>query len=285
MSLSGREATFADAASAPEAASLDLLLRADQAEPSVFLPENLLREARRQRGLPQGKVPSVCLLDPDGDIERHVKETGARRSPTWACYHTDLIEIDVDGLRIGVVGRAVGAPFAVLVAEELAASGCALLVSMTSAGQVADDLPLPCLILIERALRGEGTSHRYLPPGHVAAADAALLTAARRGLDKAGIAATSGATWTTDAPFRETESALATARAAGALAVEMEAAALYAYARARGQAVVCFAHVTNQMARVDGDFEKGPASGSIQALAATVAVARAWRAGDREDER
>jgi hypothetical protein len=43
--------------------------------------------------------------------------------------------------------------------------------------------------------------------------------------------------------------------------VEMEAAALYAFARARGAAVLCFAHVTNRMAQVEGDFEKGEADG------------------------
>lgn len=282
MSAPDTTAKLTRAASGVDTPSLDLLLRADQAEPSVFLPENLLREARRQRGLPPGKVPAVCLLDPDGDIERYVRDNGARRSPSWACYHTDLFEIEVDGLRLGIVGRAVGAPFAVLVAEELAASGCSLLVSMTSAGQIAEELDLPCLILIERALRGEGTSHRYLPPGPTVDADPVLLEAAYRGLAGAGIATLRGATWTTDAPFRETESSLATARSAGALAVEMEAAALYAFARARGRAVVCFAHVTNQMAQVDGDFEKGPANGSVQALAATVATARSWLKGDRE---
>ena len=30
--------------------------------------------------------------------------------------------------------------------------------------------------------------------------------------------------------------------------------------------VLCFAHVTNQMGRVDGDFEKGEADGSHDAL-------------------
>jgi hypothetical protein len=30
--------------------------------------------------------------------------------------------------------------------------------------------------------------------------------------------------------------------------------------------VLCFAHVTNQMGRVDGDFEKGEADGSKDAL-------------------
>jgi len=46
----------------------------------------------------------------------------------------------------------------------------------------------------------------------------------------------------------------------------MEAAALYAFANARGKQVLCFAHVTNQMALTDGDFEKGEANGARDAL-------------------
>jgi uridine phosphorylase len=52
----------------------------------------------------------------------------------------------------------------------------------------------------------------------------------------------------------------------GLLAVEMEAAALYAFSQARQKPVLCFAHVTNQMGRIDGDFEKGEADGSVDAL-------------------
>ena len=81
--------------------------------------------------------------------------------------------------------------------------------------------------------------------------------------------------WTTDAPFRETEQAITTMQAKGLLAVEMEAAALYAFAQARCKPVVCFAHVTNQMARREGDFEKGEADGAVDALALVAAVARA----------
>ena len=80
-----------------------------------------------------------------------------------------------------------------------------------------------------------------------------------------------GATWTTDAPFRETETAIAEARSRGILAVEMEAAGLYAFAQARNRAVVCLAHVTNQMGTIEGDFEKGEAEGSADALAVVVA--------------
>ena len=66
-----------------------------------------------------------------------------------------------------------------------------------------------------------------------------------------------GASWTTDAPFRETEAAIKAARSKGVLAVEMEAAALYAFARKAGARILCLAHVTNTMGRAGADFEKG----------------------------
>src|SRR5262249_55757661 len=84
-----------------------------------------------------------------------------------------------------------------------------------------------------------------------------------------------GATWTTDAPFRETEEAISMMRQKGLLAVEMEAAALYAFAEACGKPVICFAHVTNQMARTEGDFEKGEADGAVDALHLIARAARA----------
>ena len=73
-------------------------------------------------------------------------------------------------------------------------------------------------------------------------------------------------TWTTDAPFRETQPAIDAMREKNLMAVEMEAAALYAFAQVRQKPVLCFAHVTNQMGRIDGDFEKGEADGSKDAL-------------------
>jgi uridine phosphorylase len=261
-----------------EHAPIALLHRADHAEQSVFLPENLLREARRQLVLADGSVPSVCLLDPDGDVVRHLRLTGqAIRSETWACYHTDLWETEVDGIRIGIVGCAVGAPFAVLVAEQLFASGCELLVSVTSAGLVQHDVAVPRIILIERALRAEGTSAAYLPIAPYVDADRSLIDRVAAGLEDARLAFVRGTTWTTDAPYRETAWALDTAAAAGIMAVEMEAAGLYAFAAARERPVVCFAHITNQMAQIEGDFEKGPSNGVELTKALVAAVARGAR--------
>ena len=84
--------------------------------------------------------------------------------------------------------------------------------------------------------------------------------------------AVTGSSWTTDAPFRETEEAIAVARSKGILAVEMEAAALYAFARARKRKVLCLAHVTNTMAVANQDFEKGEADGTIDAMRVLEAI-------------
>lgn len=180
----------------------------------------------------------------------------------------------------GIIGGAVGASFAVLVAEELFASGCTLLVSVTSAGQITGDTEPPYFVLIERALRDEGTSHHYMPPCRYAAADPVLLERVEGGLAASGSAIERGSTWTTDAPFRETASAIEARRAEGILAVEMEAAALYSLASARGYGVVCFAYVTNQMGQTDLDFEKSEASGATDALQVIEATIAALEHGD-----
>jgi uridine phosphorylase len=243
--------------------------------PSVFTPESLLREARRQKSTSIQSVPEVCLLDPDGDIVRRLQAEGrARRHDGWVCYHTDLHVFEEAGLTIGVVGCVVGASFAVLVAEELFASGCALLLSLTSAGQITPVQAPPYFILIDRALRDEGTSYHYLPPARYSDAPGALIDNLEGAFDGTGIAMLRGATWTTDAPFRETQEAILSMRQRGLLAVEMEAAALYAFAKARGRAVVCFAQVTNHMGQVEGDFEKGHADGATDALSVVVTAAK-----------
>lgn len=245
-------------------------------EASAFQPENLLREARRQKGLKDGVVPSVCVLDPDGDIVRQTRAAGrAVRDPDWACYHTELYRLTHDEIEFGIVPCAVGAPFAVLIAEQLFASGCELLISMTSSGQLVELRRPPYFILIEKALRDEGTSYHYMPPSEFSAAEAHLIQGMKGAFDRLRVAVETGATWTTDAPFRETPTAIAAMKAKGLLAVEMEAAALYAFSESRGKPVVCFAHVTNQMASIEGDFEKGEADGSVDALNVIVASAKA----------
>lgn len=261
----------------------------DPAEPAVFEPGNLLDGARRQKGLPSGRVPAGCLLDMDGElVERLVASGRAAIDPSWPCFHTKLHRWALAGSEVGVVGGTVGAPFAVLLAEELFASGCEALVSISSAGLIAAAAEPPFFVLIERALRDEGTSYHYLPASRYADADPALTDAVARALAGSSTPLLRGASWTTDAPFRESAALIAGRRAEGILSVEMEAAALLAMGRARGRTVTCLAHVTNAMATRQDDFEKGGHDGQEEALelcarALTAALAHA-RSSVSEEE-
>lgn len=237
-------------------------------ESSVFTPECLLREARRQKVISKTKIPEICLLDPDGDIVKYLlTENKASSNATWACYHTVLYDFIHAGITFGIIGGAVGAPFAVLVAEELFVSGCKLLISISSAGQLLPVRKPPYFVLIERAIRDEGTSYHYISPAVYSKIDSSLLSMLKDEFHNSDIPVEFGVTWTTDAPFRETASLIDYYISKGILAVEMEAAAaLYAFASVKQRKVVCFAHITNQMGKIKGDFEKGMANGSIDAL-------------------
>jgi uridine phosphorylase len=240
---------------------------------SVFVPAALLREARRQKSLPAVDVPSTCILDPDGDIVRVLRRTGvAQPFEAWPCYHTELHTFALAGQSVGIVGCAVGAPFAVLIAEELFASGCRLLLSITSAGQISPLRKPPYFVIIDRALRDEGTSYHYAQPAEYADADPDIVARAREAVARKGLDVAVGPSWTTDAPFRETAAAIESARSQGVLAVEMEAAALYAFARAAGMPVLCLAAVTNTMGQIEQDFEKGAMDGTADALALLEAI-------------
>ena len=262
----------------PDSESSPLFEVKEFGEPSVFTPDTLLENARRQKDLPERSVPDICVLDPDGDIVRQLVATGkAHEDETWPGYHTDLYRFSQNGEEFGIVGCAVGASFAVLLAEQLFAAGCQFLISVTSSGQIIPKDGPPYFVLIERALRDEGTSHHYRSASHYATLNDDLSASVEEACKTVSRPVYTGATWTTDAPFRETEAAIERARSDGILAVEMEAAALYTFAEVRDESVVCFAHVTNQMGQTENDFEKGKADGSQDALEVIDAAATAWR--------
>jgi uridine phosphorylase len=245
----------------------------DPLSPSVFQPKALLREARRQKGLAAVDVPPICILDPDGDIVRRLRRSGrAHAFESWPCYHTALDTFTLADQTVGIIGHAVGAPFAVLVAEELFATGCRLLLSLTSAGQIVPAGRPPYFVIIERALRDEGTSYHYAAPSDYGDADPDLLAIAAEALRLNDPSVVLGSSWTTDAPFRETAQAIEAARSKGVLAVEMEAAALYTFASMNRTQVLCLAHVTNTMGQTDQDFEKGEAEGTADALRVLEAI-------------
>jgi len=67
--------------------------------------------------------------------------------------------VEVDGDTIGVIARTIGGPFAVLVAEQLAASGARVILGLTSAGQVSPGLRVPSLAGVYKISASFRASH------------------------------------------------------------------------------------------------------------------------------
>jgi hypothetical protein len=155
-----------------------LLDNKNPASPSVFRPAALLREARRQKRLPNVDVPAICVLDPDGDIVRSLRTEG-RSKPfeNWPCYHTQLDAFELGGQTVGIVGCAVGAPFAVLIAEELFECGCR---SNGSAETIDAADPHPTRIMNSRRLiAAPGSSGQSIVQRQTGGLEAAVLCRVR----------------------------------------------------------------------------------------------------------
>ncbi len=121
-----------------------------------------------------------------------------------------------------------GAPIVAAALEELIAFGVRCFISIGLAGSLQPDLNSGDVVICDRALRDEGTSYHYLPPARSVNADPSLTQQIAALLSARGIAHSSGASWTTDAPYRETCREVERYRAEGVKTVEMEAAAMFA---------------------------------------------------------
>jgi uridine phosphorylase len=234
------------------------LLQHPVSEPSAFTAESLIAAVRNQRNLASQTIPSVCLLEFDGDLTDWIVATGrARVHLQWACFHTVMHTIEVDGNDCGIIPRTIGGPYAVLIAEQLRASGAKIILGLTSAGRVASSLPIPSLVVVREAIRDEGTSYHYLPPSQRVHSDDGLASRLSGELKALGVPLHSGCVWTTDAPYRETQQELDQHAADGVLAVEMQAASLLAFSKATGVPVGVVALVSNAVDHSEDPFDKG----------------------------
>jgi len=128
----------------------------------------------------------------------------------------------------------VGAPFATAMLEEVISLGCRKFIVCGGAGVLDSSLATGRLIVPVSAVRDEGTSYHYLPPGREVRPSEKALQAVISVLKKRQIDFIETKTWTTDSIYRETKAKVKLRRSEGCLAVEMEAAALFAAARFRG---------------------------------------------------
>ena len=234
------------------------LFRHRLSSPSAFRPEGLVEAVRAERGIETALVPQICVLDFDGDLTDWLVQTGlAQAYPSWACFHTTMYSFEVDSMECGIIGRTIGGPYAVLVAEQLHVSGARALVGLTSAGRVNPSVPVPSLVVATSAIRDEGTSYHYLPAADIVAAPTKLAASLYDGCKDWGFPFHADLSGQRMLHIAKHVEELAEHARRGALAVEMQAASLFAFAQARHADVGVVAHVTNAIDHTGESFDKG----------------------------
>ncbi len=144
-----------------------------------------------------------------------------------------ILEEDRD--QLGVCGGfGIGAPMVGLLLEELIEFGVKSFLSIGTAGSLQKGLKLGSLVVCDRAIRDEGTSHHYLKSEKYSYSSKKMIAALCEVMDKLNLEYIVGTTWTIDAPYRETYSEIAKYRKENVLTVDMEAAAIFAVAEYLG---------------------------------------------------
>jgi uridine phosphorylase len=96
------------------------------------------------------------------------------------------------------------------------------------------DLKPGDIVVCDRAIRDEGTSHHYLPASKYVQAEPELVSRLANAIETSGRTCSIGSTWTTDAPYRETLEEVQQYQSEGVKTVEMESAGLFAIGQVRG---------------------------------------------------
>ncbi len=182
-------------------------------------------------------VPEHCVLCFFGEALDAICGDGKARMIArfhWEDGVHPVYEIDVNGRRLAVAHPGIGGPVASSRLEEIIALGCRKFIACGGAGVLDREVAVGHLLVPNSAVRDEGTSYHYLPPGRETSPSPEAVVAIERTLQAQKIEYLICKTWTTDAPYRETRELIQRRRAEGCLTVEMEAASFFAVALFRG---------------------------------------------------
>ena len=191
----------------------------------------------------KGEVCETIILSFNGEILKRLIESeevypgGYLKSINgqhpWYIY-------DQGSSKLAVMLAPIGAPSVIGQLEELAARGFKNFIILGSCGVLDLSIDADKIILPAEALRDEGTSYHYAPPGDEVAYDESLLVKLEAIFDKHNIEHIRTKSWTTDAFYRETPDKVKRRLAAGAQVVDMEASAIMAWSQFRKTKVYQF---------------------------------------------
>ena len=226
-----------------------LLHEFDPADTPIFTPEMVFKPVQ---GMP--KVAVSCFssvtfdrmlaLFPDAEPIAELK-TASQRYPVYRVRYRDV--------ELALYMSAVGAPVCVGQQEELYALGVECPVIFGTCGVLDRNIADCAVILPPSALRDEGTSYHYAPPGDEIAVNVHHGQLFLDLMAEMKLPCVTGKCWTTDSMYRETREKTARRKADGCVCVDMECASVAAVAQFRGKEALHFFYAADNLDGAEWD--------------------------------
>lgn len=181
-------------------------------------------------------LPEICVMTFFGEV---LSEYITKNNLTGiSAYESEMRKFPVykakhNGTELCVIQAVVGSASIAMMTDFLIGHGVKTIICCGGCG-VLEDIDAGDLIIPTSALRDEGASYHYLPPGRDIILDEKPILAIKKALAKHNTPYIECKTWTTDAFYRETKDMVLYRKSEGCMVVEMECAAMAAVARFRG---------------------------------------------------
>ena len=111
----------------------------------------------------QGDVAPYVLIPGDPGRAKRIAETFDTMEKIAENREYVVYTGEKDGVRLTVCSTGIGGPSTAIAMEELAKLGCHTFIRVGSAGGRREDLKIGSSVIVNAAVRAEGTSKVYLP--------------------------------------------------------------------------------------------------------------------------
>jgi uridine phosphorylase len=218
-------------------------MKRDNEEPALFYgtlservvlnPIDWINYIERVKGIERPKIPKYCILCFFRNMYDYVKDRYNPRVIDYPPEGHPLYILKYKNFEVSYLYPGIGAPYAGAMLEQMITLGAEYFVFLSGVGTLITEIQRGEVILPNKALRDEGTSFHYQKPTRCSYPSKLILKYTRKSLKENKVPFHEGATWTTDAFFRETLERVKKFRDEGCICVEMEASALFSIAKFR----------------------------------------------------
>ncbi len=196
-------------------------------------PDAIIRPSLNPLSEPAPKKAVFCFFQ---EVLKRLVEEGKLRKVGSAGSEIGLNPIylmEHDGQTLLVYHPGVGSALAGGLMDEIISLGVSQFIICGGCGALVKEIVAGHVVVVNQAVRDEGTSYHYAPPGREIGASPRAVRALEDTLQTRRVPYIIGKSWTTDGFYRETAAKREQRIAEGCCVVEMEASAFFAVAQFR----------------------------------------------------